>query len=246
PITSIEDAAICSQSQEVLLTAVPDSGGWSLKNTNMPNAGEIIVKRGDRYYFNPKFGAYDEQDVPLVYKLYNGACVAVAEMNMHVWPLPYVEADGIREMCLNHAPRLLIGKDSVAGSVWQSNRGEWLLDGQVLPEHHFRAEQVGSFQIHYRYEDSRGCANVDSTVMKVHALPETSFVSRPQYCRGVPAEFTVEKGAESYRYMWEYYAGARLDTLSGNGKYVYEQAGEYDVRLIAQSIHGCLDTSSVH
>ena len=78
PITDIRDDAICSQSPEArLLTAVPDTGVWALKNTGIPNAGEIVIKRGDRYYFNPKFGAYDEQDVKLVYKLYNHSCVDI-------------------------------------------------------------------------------------------------------------------------------------------------------------------------
>ena len=119
---------------------------------------------------------------------------------MHVWPLPYVEAGGIREMCLNHEPRLLIGKDSVAGSVWQSNRGNWFLNGQVLPEHYFRADNTGNFKIFYRYADAHQCVNTDSTVMIVHALPDTVFKSRPQYCRGVQAEFIVDKGAEEWRY----------------------------------------------
>ncbi|MDE6450925.1 MAG: PKD domain-containing protein, partial [Odoribacter sp.] len=205
-----------------------------------------LYREGDNYYFNPKFGAYEELDVPLVYQLRNFSCVDSKEVNMHVWPLPYVEAGGVREMCLNHEPRLLIGKDSVAGSVWQSNRGNWFLNGKVLPEHYFRAEQAGDFVIQYRYEDGHHCVNTDTTALRVHALPDTAFVSLPQYCRGIQADFTVEKGAEEWRYFWEYYAGASRDTLPGNGKFVYEQAGYYDVSLIAESVHGCLDTSSVH
>lgn len=247
PITSIEDAAICSQSPEaLLLTAVPDTGVWSLKDMSIPYAEEIIVKRGDRYYFNPKFGAYDEQDVRLVYKLYNYSCVDTREMTMHVWPLPYVEAGDSLEMCLNHKPQLLVGRDSATGAVWQPNRGYWNLDGNILEEHYFRAERVGDFKVFYRYEDSHQCTNVDSTIMIVHALPNTDFVSQPQYCRGVLAEFAVDKSPEEKQYMWEYYAGADLETSSGNGGYVYEQAGYYDVKLIAESVYGCLDTSSVH
>ena len=247
PITSVGHDSICAQSPEVrLLTAEPANGVWSLKDADMPHAGEILYREGDNYYFNPKFGAYEALDVPLVYKLYNFSCVDSAEVKMHVWPLPYVEAGGIREMCLNHEPRLLIGKDSVAGSVWQSNRGNWFLNGQVLPEHYFRADNTGNFKIFYRYADAHQCVNTDSTVMIVHALPDTVFKSRPQYCRGVQAEFIVDKGAEEWRYFWEYYTGSRRDTLPGNGKFVYEQAGYYDVSLVAESVHGCLDTSSVH
>ncbi len=246
PITEIGDDAICSQSPERLLTAVPDTGIWALKNNRIPNAGEIVVKRGDRYYFNPKFGAYDEQDVRLVYKLYNYSCADSAEMMMHVWPLPYVEAGAPLEMCLNHEPRLLVGRDSAAGSLWQPNRGHWDIDGNVLTEHYFRADSAGNFKLFYRYEDFHQCTNVDSTVMTVHALPDTAFISQPQQCRGVRADFIVNKSPEEKQYMWQYYAGADLDILPGNGGYVYEQAGYYEVTLIAESVHGCLDTSSTH
>lgn len=246
-ISSIENDAICSQSPEVrLLTAVPEAGVWSLKNPNIAHASEILYQDGGRYYFNPKFGAYDEQDVTLVYKLYNFSCVDSAEMNMHIWALPYVEAGLPREMCLNHEPQLLVGQDSAAGSAWQANRGHWELNGLELAGHRFRAEEKGDFKLYYYYEDAHHCANVDSTLMTVHVLPDTAFVSQPQYCRGTLADFTVNKGAEEKRYMWEYYAGARLDTVPGNGGYVYEQAGEYGVTLIVESVHGCLDTSSVH
>ncbi|MCM1030414.1 MAG: PKD domain-containing protein [Oscillibacter sp.] len=247
PITKIEDDAICSQSPETrLLKAEPDTGVWSLKDMNIPNVGEIIVKRDGRYYFNPKFGAYDEQDVQLVYKLYNYSCVDTKEMTMHIWPLPYVEAGEPLEMCLNHEPQLLVGRDSVKGAVWQPNRGQWDLNGNILAEHYFTAERAGDFKVFYRYEDLNHCMNVDSTVMTVHVLPNTDFISQPQYCRGVLAEFVVNKSPEEKQYIWEYYTGAGLDVLPGNGGHVYEQAGYYDVTLIAESVHGCLDTSSVH
>ena len=247
PITDIRDDAICSQSPEArLLTAVPDTGVWALKNTGIPNAGEIVIKRGDRYYFNPKFGAYDEQDVKLVYKLYNHSCVDIKEMTMHVWALPYVEAGVPLEMCLNHKPRLLMGRDSLVGTVWQQNRGHWDWDGIVLAEHYFRADSVGDFKLFYRYEDFHQCTNVDSTVMTVHALPDTAFISQPHYCRGVLADFIVNKSPEGKQYMWQYYSGAEWEVLPGDGGYVYERAGYYDVTLIAESVYGCLDTSSSH
>lgn len=247
PITDIRDDAICSQNPEArLLTAIPDTGVWSLKDPHIAHAGEIVYRDGDRYYFNPKFGAYDEQDVTLVYKLHNLSCVDSAEMKMHIWALPYVEAGIPREMCLNHEPQLLVGQDSAVGSVWQPNRGYWKLNGTELAGHSFRAEEKGDFKLYYYYEDVHQCMNVDSTMMTVHALPDTAFVSNPQYCRGVLADFVVNKSAEEKQYMWEYYAGAKLDTVSGNGGYVYERAGEYGVTLIVESVHGCLDTSSVH
>lgn len=247
PITSIRDDSICTRSREVrLLTAEPANGIWSLKNADIPHAGEILYNEGDNYYFNPQFGAYEELDVPLVYKLYNFSCVDSAEMKMHVWPLPHVEAGIPREMCLNHAPQLLVGQDSTTGTVWQQNRGNWYLGEQLLPEHHFQANGIGDFTVFYRYEDVHHCVNADSTVMTVHALPDTAFTSKPQYCRGVLADFTVNEDVEIKRYMWEYYVGAVWDTLPGNGGFVYDSSGYYDVTLVAESVHGCLDTSAVH
>lgn len=244
PIASLMADSVCSQSQtHRLLRAEPDTGVWKLKDA-LQDADRILYRKEGKYYFNPLFGAHEERDVELVYTLQNLSCKDEKTMKMHVWPLPFTEAGGDRSMCLNESAVLLVGQDSVGGGNWQANRGNWKLNGEILSGHFFQADSAGDFALRYEFADGHGCENADSAVMTVYPLPDTAFLSREQYCRGAEAEFIVN--SHENRYIWKYFEGAAGDTLTGNGKHIYEVPGYYGVTLIAESVNGCLDTSSVH
>ena len=243
PITFLQNDSICTQSRELrLLHAEPDTGVWSLSDAALPHASEVLIRKDGGYYFNPLFGPYEEREVELVYTLKNLSCIAEKTMKMQVWPLPWVEAGDSLTMCLNQEPLALIGKDSAATEMWQVNRGYWKYGERELADFHFRPDSAGEVRLSYYYKNKHTCENMDTTVVIVYPLPDTTFIAKDQYCLNTEADFRVESHEKNY--FWKYDEEAKVDTLSGSGKHVYDHPGYYNVTLVTESVQGCRDTSA--
>lgn len=244
PIQPLDNDAICELVPARELSALPAGGYWTLKDPALPGGDRVLYQQDGKYYFNPAFGAYEEKDVQLVYNLRNLSCVAHDTMNMHVWPLPFVEAGDPLEMCLNHEPVLLVGKDSVTGSEWHVNRGYWRSGAEQLVNSYFTAHTPGDFKLYYDYTDANTCRNVDSTVMTVRALPGTGFTVADKNCIYQPVLFTPEF-PENTTFEWLFGDNTVAhsdDTITHR----YDDYGYRDVICRAENQYHCKDTSESH
>lgn len=229
---ALKDTAVCSQSGKWALKAKPLGGTWTFRNNIWPEPEKILSQEAGQFYFDPVFDAYFEDDVNLVYSKANGTCVARDTMNIHIHSLPRVEAGRDTGMCRNHPPMVLGG--SPAGGWWEGL-------GVVSPV--FTPSDTDRVVLSYRYVDENQCFNKDSLTMTIHTLPDTAFSTKWQWCRNEEVSFEVDATEKSY--IWDYGDHTLPDTLEGSGKHQYAVFGYYDVVLIAESVHGCLDTSDI-
>lgn len=245
PIQSLADGAICELAGARELGAFPEGGYWTLKEAAMPGGEKILSSKEGKYYFEPAFTAYEEKDIELVYHFQHLSCIARDTMNMHVWPLPFVEAGDPLEMCLNHEPVLLVGKDSVANGNWQSNRGQWTLGADVLEQHYFKAVTPGDFRLQYEYtyeySDGTSCRNIDTTIMTVRELPNTGFTVEDKNCINLPVLFTPDSPANN-QFEWSFgdnTTGQSEDTIT----HLYHDYGFREIICRAENQYHCKDTS---
>ena len=242
PIQPLDDDAICELAGARELNALPAGGYWTLKEPTGADDGNILYQREGKYYFNPAFSAYEEKDVKLVYNFRNLSCVAHDTINMHIWPLPFVEAGDPLEMCLNHEPVLLTGKDSVNHQVWQTNRGHWTMEGAILDQHYFKAVSPGAFRLLYEYTDGNSCRNIDSTWMTVHDLPATGFRVEEKNCIYQPVLFTPVS-AENNTFEWVF-GDNTLGYSDNTITHEYDDYGFREVICRAENQYHCRDTSA--
>lgn len=227
PIQPLMDTAVCVLTDPFLLEAVPGGGSWTSET-------EGVLYEGGRYYFDPRFDAYAEGEVELVYQLPNGACLAKDSLKVHLYPLPRVEAGEDPQMCLNHDPLLLEGFP--AGGRWETG-------GIPLPEDLYVPERAGDFPVYYYFTDEHGCGNRDSVVLTVHPLPVTTFRTDPLHCRYAEALFTPEQ-PEGNRFEWDFGDGSPAVVSGADTVHVYEGYGFYEVSTVVTSAHNCVDRSA--
>ena len=225
PIPPIPNDTLCHLEPLFLLKvdAKVEGGFWTLDE-----AEDLLVKQEGKDYFNPSFPG----DYELTYNFRSGSCITSNTKKIKVHPLPIVEVGGAMEMCLNHAPRALNGLPS----------GGWWEGIEVVPPV-FVPKQVGDTTLKYYFTDKNQCTNSDAVVMTVHGLPNTTFISKEQYCRGIEAEFETDLTAE--KYIWAWGDKTVKDTTDTHGVHIYERHGYYDVQLIAVSEYNCVDTSGL-
>ncbi|MEG2792083.1 MAG: PKD domain-containing protein, partial [Odoribacter sp.] len=223
PIPPIANDTLCHLTSALALEALPAGGEWTLAG-----AEDLLRVENGVTWFDPKrSGEYE-----MVYSFSNGSCTATNIKKIKVHSLPKVDAGNDLTMCMNHSPKELVG---------QPDGGWWEGTGVVTPV--FTPQAPGGVSMVYHYKDEHRCINQDTAMMTVYSLPDTAFVSRKQYCRGIEAEF-IPRSPEK-QYIWNYGDLTPLDTVVEQGKHIYESGGFFDVVLVAVSEHGCLDTSAI-
>lgn len=222
PVPGIPNDTLCHLEPALELSALPGGGTWQLTE-----AEDLLEEKAGKTMFDPaRPGEYE-----LVYRFTNGSCVASNTKKIKVHPLPAVNAGEDMGLCLNHDPETLIGLPE--GGWWEG-------EGVVSPV--FTPQAPGDVKLMYYFKDEHQCTNRDSMVMSVYPLPDTTFMSRDQYCRGVEAVFEVTSREKEY--IWDYGDVTGKDITAGNGLHVYDHHGFYEVQLVAVSEHQCMDTSA--
>lgn len=236
PIEPLQDKAVCVLTDPFRLEALPAGGTWMLKENNVPGADRILYRDGEgKDWFNPAFDAYFEGDIELVYSKANFSCMARDTMNVHIFPLPHVEAGDPLEMCINHDPLPLVNGTPLNG-YWT------LADGTVLAGDLFTPNSAGDFKLEYYFTDEHACRNVDSTVLTVHPLPETEFEVPALNC--IRTEVEVKpKQLDGNRFEWNFGDGSGKVVSEGNQVHTYEEAGYKKISHVVTSRYGCISRS---
>lgn len=242
-----------------LQVATPDTGVWSLMDETLGTG--ILEKRADGYYFNPAFSAYEDKEVGLRYTIRNGACVTTDEMTMRVHALPFVDGGRDLQMCYNHEPLPLVGRDSIKGGKWQENRGIWKWGNADL-QYEFDIKKwnvtPGDYELTYEYTYvyeayNWKCPNTDKVKLTVQALPDKRFTVLDTLCVGGAYPF-VPADTINHSFEWHFdflrEPDRKEESDGASIRHAYGRHGLYTVKCMAskpypyhESVLVCRDTS---
>ncbi len=103
------------------------------------------------------------------------------------------------------------------------------------------SQNTKTFNVQLIGTDGYGCRDTSSKLIKVFAAPISLFQANPTlvYVPTTPLQLTnLSSGAISY--YWNF--GDGNSSTATSPSYTYQDAGEYQIFLIAKNTHGCLDT----
>ena len=133
----------------------------------------------------------------------------------------------------------LNASQGAVGFFWDLGNGETseLNQPQVV------YDTPGTYTIQLTTTNQFGCEAVSSATYTLHLAPLAAFTSAPQPgCEGYPIAF-LNASQYSTSFAWDLGDGSA--SVLAFPLHTYDEAGEYDVRLIAYGAGGCTDTSFV-
>ncbi len=119
------------------------------------------------------------------------------------------------------------------------NFGDGNISTQQSPNHTYTS--AGTYTVKLYVENANGCADSVQQVVTVYPLPVADFnfnINNPCFSPATANFTNTSTGAANYE--WNF--GNGLTSLLTNPSTSYNFAGNYQVSLIATSIHGCKDT----
>lgn len=136
---------------------------------------------------------------------------------------------------------LQLNNFSIGGTFFEWDFGDGNTSNETNPVHVF--SQPGTYEVSLVATDVNGCYN-DTSVMNiiVHPSPNAAFDFERESLCGLPAEINFQNGSSGASgYVWIF--GNETFSNYNNPTNIYENAGDYNVILIASNQFGCLDTT---
>lgn len=125
-------------------------------------------------------------------------------------------------------------------------------DGQssyeINPTHIYQL--TGNFQVTLQANSPNGCQNTKTKPITIYSKPQPNFQLElpPFSCSGMPSQFTdlSPSPVDSNIIGWSWSfgddgSGTNTSTLK-NPTHIYDNAGQYDVTLTAETNYGCMDS----
>ncbi len=116
---------------------------------------------------------------------------------------------------------------------------------QQNPVHSYNAE--GTYTVKLVVTEASGCQSEISKDILVQALPTVSFVLPAQTCEDQVLPFVANASAEVASLAWSFGdpgSGAANTSAQANPHHRFSLPGNYEVSLMATSVHGCVSSFS--
>lgn len=172
----------------------------------------------------------------------NQGCISSITKSFTVFPLPTANFN-LNNACTGTAVALTNTSSVSVGNVtgWSYNFGDGNNSTLQNPSHVYSAP--GIYNITLVVTTNGGCRDTITKPVTIYPLPQPSF-NAPPVCIGSPSVFTststVPGGVIS---TWQWSFGDATTSAAQNPSHLYNNAGTYNVTLIATSTNGC--TSSI-
>ena len=214
------------------------------------STGSILLYE---WTFGDGFFSYDENPVhkytaPGTYEVTlritnTMSCVDSISHDVIIHQLPDVAFSTSDSVCFGNSVSFfdesIPNASGIANWLWRFGDGN--TSSIQNPEHDYAVG--GTYLVSLTVTNTNGC--VDSTVQSVfvNPLPVADFAFDTA-CLGYPTQFFDQSTSQfSYIVNWNWDFGDGSDTLGiPNPPHVYENFGDYNVRLIVGDLLGCVDT----
>lgn len=189
------------------------------------------------------FGAPGTYPVSLTVTDMRG-CRRTVTLPVQVNPLPQPDFEATGS-CIGHPMQFLdrsvAAGDTVRAWLWQFGDGQSA--GGYNPSHIYT--RAGTYTVTLTVVTAKNCRRSIQKNVTVHPQPDARMMVN-QVCQQFPTTFTdqsVANGGIISAWIWHFGDGSPADTRQ-NPTHVYQQAGQYTVRLIVTNSQGCRDTTS--
>lgn len=129
--------------------------------------------------------------------------------------------------------------DDITGYSWDFGNGE--ISSEISPTTTF--SEPGAYAVSLTVTTASGCNNTMTKTITIRDLPQVNFV-HAMSCSGIPTAFedrsTVAEGSIS-SWLWDF--GDGHTSTQKNPSHAFEGPGTYEVKLIATSSFGCVDST---
>jgi gliding motility-associated-like protein len=130
--------------------------------------------------------------------------------------------------------------NSVQQYHWNFGDGSTSSGGGVSHSFMNTGSSSATYTVQLIAKDAFGCADTSMKTVKVYGNPTASFAASPLSLSGAQAVSFTNQSAGAVTYNWLFGDGA--SSAQFEPMYVYQQPGEYIVKLVAYSNKGCRDT----
>jgi PKD repeat protein len=173
----------------------------------------------------------------IIYEYGVGTCQTFDTVNVLVIDMTeVVEAGADEEVCDSVPPYNLTGF-SPLGGWWEGPGITNSLNGTFDPA--FATPDTHTLTYYY-YDPIDSCLGFDTKEIIVNPLPGASFVEIPVACISGPIQFDNTSDDLTAFFYWDF--GDSTTSFDVNPLHTYQDTGRYTIKLIATSVHGCIDS----
>ena len=145
-------------------------------------------------------------------------------------------ADACLGQEINIVNRSVVYADSLAGYNWKSGNYH---STQASPN--LTAKDTGHFTMYLYVTDRNGCSDTAEKDFMVSMQPSAGFVYAYDAESLFAIQFENQSEAEGCSYLWQF--DQLGSSTEENPRFDFEEAGAYEVTLLAGNAIGCTDTS---
>lgn len=219
------DLVACFNDPDVLLNGTPKPGTWTGFNVSTDGI----------------FKPVKDTTVNLVYSIGKGTCLNRDTMTFKVQPDFYINAGPDKEFCFSDKEFDFI-EQNYEPKLPQIN-GEWKGNGitdKIKGTFKANIAGVGKHNIVFTYKHPvTSCVKYDTLIAEVHPLPEMKFKVDSIVCLNTTQ--TIQN-LTNYLQSSDWTVFPKSKYSDKNPTHKFDSVGFFDVRLIATSPFGCIDS----
>ena len=173
--------------------------------------------------------------------VFNGGCADTVKMEKYIYVKPAVAKFNFNFTCA--APFTYSFKNfSIGADQWVWDFGDGNTSTELNPIHNY--SDTGAYSVSLiAFNHTTGCNYYHSKPVRVIKIQPNFFASDTSICKGSEINFTATlKSTEAVRFLWDFGDGNNVFTRQNTVAHIYEQAGNYSVRLITINLINCRDT----
>ena len=228
------DRSVCYNDAPATLTGFSPTTGGVWLGAGIANSATGM--------FDPSIAGVG--NIKLYYHYGSGNCATRDSVEITVNPPPTPDFTH-NTTCINKTTSFADQSIANAGSLtsWQWNFGNGNVSADPNPS--FTFAPVGNFTVSLEVSNSVGCSNDTTFTVTVHPLPTVTFTHDSMVCPDSAFQIHLTV-VDALNYYWDF-----GDSTTGTGPnpiHAYDTVGRYEIKLVAETQYGCMDssTSQIH
>ena len=224
------DTTACIENNELILESNINGGLWTSSNCIVSNSGVVDLNENGVgscvFYYTIESGTSCEQT--------DSIHVEIIDLTDQI-----IVPDSI-SLCYSNSI-FTIPSFSPSNGVWS---GEGIINDQLGQIDVSVLSQGQTYNYNYcLIPDENGCTACKQTAIKIDSLPSANFIVDNNICQQDSFQIMNTSSFNSILFSWDFGDSITIDSVF-EPSYVYDENGQYQITLIAETVELCRDTFS--